>query len=65
MEERLSYSVDEAARATGLGRSNFYKILARGDIESFTVGKRRMVSARALRQFIEQKEREATRRSVA
>ncbi|MCC4621770.1 helix-turn-helix domain-containing protein [Xanthomonas cassavae CFBP 4642] len=65
MEEKLSYSVDEAVRVTGLGRSNFYKILARGDIESFTVGKRRMVSARALRQFIEQKEREAVRRSVA
>lgn len=33
--------------------------MARGDIESFMVGKRRMVSARALRQFIEQKKREA------
>ncbi|NIK34437.1 excisionase family DNA binding protein [Xanthomonas arboricola] len=65
MEERLTYSVDEAARATGLGKSNFYKILASGEIESFTIGKRRMVSARALRQFIEQKEREASRRGVA
>ncbi|MCC4607154.1 helix-turn-helix domain-containing protein [Xanthomonas campestris] len=63
--ERLSYNVDEALAATGLNRSAFYRALQSGQIQSFKFGKRRMVSARALQQFIEAQEAEATRRSVA
>ncbi|HHA2836583.1 TPA: helix-turn-helix domain-containing protein [Stenotrophomonas maltophilia] len=58
--ERLSYTTDEACAVTGLNRNAFYAAMARDQIKTFKVGRRRMVSARALRDFIEAREKEAT-----
>lgn len=58
-ETKLSYTLDQAIEATGLNRSAIYRAIATGDISTFKVGKRRMVSVRALQEFIEKKEREA------
>ena len=55
---RMSFTIDEALAATGLNRSALYGLLNRNEIRSFKVGKRRMVSARALGEFIEKKEKE-------
>jgi len=60
MSERLSYNVEEALEATGLKRNAFYRAISSGEVQTFKVGKRRMVSARALQDFIERKERQAT-----
>jgi len=57
--ERLSYSVDDALAVTGLNRNAFYRAISTNQIATFKVGKRRMVSARALQDFIDRKEREA------
>lgn len=46
--------------ATGLNRNAFYRAISTDQIKTFKVGKRRMVSARALREFIEAKERESS-----
>lgn len=63
-DNKLSYTVDQTVDATGLNRSALYRAIATGQIATFKVGKRRMVSARALRAFIEQKEREAVASGV-
>lgn len=60
-KERLSYTTDEACAVTGLNRTAFYGAISKNQIKTFKVGRRRMVSARALREFIEAREREATR----
>lgn len=57
--ERLSYTVDEACAVTGLNRNAIYRAITLGQISTFKVGRRRMVSTRALRAFIEAREKEA------
>ncbi|MBD3827296.1 helix-turn-helix domain-containing protein [Stenotrophomonas sp.] len=57
--ERLSYTVDEACAVTGLNRNAIYRAITLGQISTFKVGRRRMVSTRALRDFIEAREKEA------
>ncbi|HHA2716050.1 hypothetical protein A7X76_13875 [Stenotrophomonas maltophilia] len=63
--ERLSYNVEEALAATGLNRNAFYRAINTAEIKTFKVGRRRMVSASALRDFIAAKEREATSDAAA
>ncbi|MBS4800441.1 helix-turn-helix domain-containing protein [Stenotrophomonas maltophilia] len=58
--ERLSYTVDEACAVTGLNRNAIYRAITLGQISTFKVGRRRMVSTRALREFIEAREKEAS-----
>jgi hypothetical protein len=62
---KLSYTVDDALAVTGLNRNAFYRAISTNQIATFKVGKRRMVSARALQDFIERKESEASGRRVA
>lgn len=63
--ERLSYTVDEACAVTGLNRNAIYRAITLGQISTFKVGRRRMVSTRALREFIEAREREASAGAAA
>jgi len=63
--ERISYNVDEAVSATGLNRTAFYAAIAKNQIKTFKVGRRRMVSARALREFIDAREKEGTSGAAA
>lgn len=62
---RLSYNVDEAVSATGLNRTAFYAAIAKNQIKTFKVGRRRMVSVRALREFIEAREKESSSGAAA
>lgn len=62
--ERLSYTVDEACAVTGLNRNALYRAIALGQLNTFKVGRRRMVSARALREYIQVKEKETSRGSA-
>lgn len=57
---KLSYNVDEAIAVTGMNRNALYRAISANQIKTFKVGKRRMVSARALREFIEAREKEAS-----
>ncbi|HHA2497727.1 TPA: helix-turn-helix domain-containing protein [Stenotrophomonas maltophilia] len=63
--DRLSYTTDEACAATGLNRNALYRVMAAGQLHTFKVGKRRMVSARALREFIEAREKESSSGAAA
>jgi excisionase family DNA binding protein len=49
----LLLSVKDAATHLGISRTVMYELLNRGDIESVSIGSRRLVSREALNRFIE------------
>ena len=50
--ERLAYSVDEAARLTGLSRDLLYDEMRRGNLAYVKVGRRRLITRQHLNQFL-------------
>jgi len=50
--KRLAYSVDEAARLTGLSRDLLYDEMRRGNLAYVKVGRRRLITRRHLEQFL-------------
>jgi excisionase family DNA binding protein len=49
---RLAYSVDEAARLTGLSRDLLYDEMRRGNLAYVNVGRRRLITRQHLQQFL-------------
>ena len=49
---RLAYSIDEAARLTGLSRDLLYDEMRRGHLTSIKVGRRRLITRHQLQQFL-------------
>jgi excisionase family DNA binding protein len=49
---RLAYSVDEAARLTGLFRDLLYDEMRRGNLVSVKIGRRRLITLQHLQQFL-------------
>jgi excisionase family DNA binding protein len=49
---RLAYSIDEAARLTGLSRDLLYDEMRRGNLASRKVGRRRLITHHHLEQFL-------------
>ncbi len=54
--QKLAYTFEEACEALGLGKSWLYSTINRGELHSFKIGRRRMISARALQGFIDKLE---------
>jgi excisionase family DNA binding protein len=52
-EDRLAYSVDEAARLTGLSRDLLYDQMRRGNLLYIKVGRRRVITRQHLEQFLD------------
>lgn len=57
--ERLAYSVDEAARLTGLSRDLLYDQRRRGNLAYLKVGRRRVITRQHLEQFLDMAARHA------
>jgi excisionase family DNA binding protein len=53
MDSKLLVSAEEAASILSLGRSKVFELLAAGELESFTVGRRRLIPRQALTEFVE------------
>ena len=51
--ERLAYSVDEAARLTGLSRDLLYDQMRIGNLAYLKVGRRRLITRQHLEQFLD------------
>ncbi len=58
-QKKLAYTVEEAEKVSGLSRSRIYRDIKAGDLKSFTVGRRRMISEQALRDRIAKLEKQA------
>jgi excisionase family DNA binding protein len=46
--DRLACSVAEACKAVGLSRSKIYELISGGEVQSVTIGRRRLVSVPSL-----------------
>ena len=51
--ERLAYSVNEAARLTGLSRDLLYDQMRQGNLDYVKVGRRRLITRHHLEQFLD------------
>ena len=51
--EPLSYTIDGAMRATGLGRSKIYRLIEEGRLAKCKIGTRTLILAASLRALIE------------
>jgi excisionase family DNA binding protein len=51
--EILAVSINDAAKALGLGRTSIYAMIADGRLEAFKMGRRRLVKAEAVRRLVE------------
>ena len=52
LTERLAYSIDEAARLTGLSRDLLYDQMRCGNLVYVKVGRRRLITRHHLQQFL-------------
>ena len=50
--ERLAYSVNEAARLTGLSRDLLYDQMRQGNLDYVKVGRRRLITRHHLQRFL-------------
>ena len=54
MAERLSYRPAEVRKLIGIGRTKLRELLSTGEIESFSVGRARLVSRAAIERWVSQ-----------
>lgn len=57
---RLAYRVDEAAVLLGISRTFIYRLIEKGDLKSFKLGRRRLVLKSDLDEFATSHAAEAT-----
>ncbi|MGW8462466.1 helix-turn-helix domain-containing protein [Pseudomonas sp. CLCA07] len=57
----LALGVEEAARVIGVARSMLYEIVGRGEIESFKLGRRRLILVKTLEAYINRVAKENAR----
>jgi excisionase family DNA binding protein len=54
--EPLSVDIAAACGLTGLGRSKLYELLGNGEIPSVKIGRRRIITVSAIREFLDRLE---------
>ena len=57
-EERMAYRPNEAARVSGVSRDVIFKAIREGKLRSLKCGASRLITAEALKQWLEELERE-------
>lgn len=51
--EPLAVSVNDAARALGLGRTSIYAMIGDGRLETFKLGRRTLIKAASIRRLVD------------
>jgi hypothetical protein len=49
----LSYNVNDACQAIGIGRTKMYELIKRGELQTFTLDGRTLIRADVLRAFVD------------
>jgi excisionase family DNA binding protein len=52
LSEILAYTVADAARVSGIGRTTLYELLGRGEIQARKAGGRTLIPAESLRDYL-------------
>lgn len=63
--QKVSFTLEEAIIATGLTRSRIYQAISSAALRTFKAGRRRMVSRKALEEYVANLERESAKRGAA
>ena len=50
--ETLAVSINDTAKALGLGRTSIYAMIADGRLESFKLGRRTLIRAESIRRLV-------------
>ncbi|MBI1182129.1 MAG: helix-turn-helix domain-containing protein [Alphaproteobacteria bacterium] len=50
--DRLCYTVPQASQAMALSQTAIWGLISRGELKSIKIGKRRLITAEALQEFI-------------
>ena len=53
ISDRITMPVPDFLRASGIGRTTLYEMLATGELASITIGRRRLIVVDSYRQLIE------------
>lgn len=56
LNQRIALTVEDAIAVTGYSRNKLYDAINSGDLRSFKDGRRRMISRKALEEFIAKRE---------
>lgn len=59
-----TYTIPEAIEALRTSRNTLYEEIAAGKLRTYTIGRRRYVSAEAIREYIRAREAEAAKAEV-
>ncbi len=51
--ERLTCTIAEACKATGLGRTKLYELIGEGRVDTARIGRRRLVKVRSLQRLVD------------
>lgn len=52
-DDRLAYTIPEAAQNIGIGRTTLYAEITAGNIETVTIGRRRLITRQALERYLQ------------
>ena len=58
--EPLAMDISAGAKAIGLGRTKFYELVNSGQVQTFKIGSRRLVTMRSLRSYLERLEQDGS-----
>ena len=61
LDKVITASIGEFCRLSGIGRTKVYELLGDGDLESISIGRRRLIVLESYRRLIE---RQTTRHSL-
>jgi len=50
--EPLALSINDTAKALGLGRTSIYAMIANGQLDAFRLGRRRLVRMESIRRLV-------------
>lgn len=65
MDNKLLLSAEAAAERLSIGRSKVFELIASGQLESFTIGRRRVVPAEALEEFVQRRRQRHGEEAIA
>lgn len=63
--QALAYTIEGACEVTNMTRTRIFRAIGDGSLKAFKAGKRRMVSAKALEEFIAKLERDGAQDKAA
>lgn len=61
--QRLSYTIEQAQEATGLGRTSIYKEISNGKLDARKAGRRTLITAASVQAFVASLPRAPIRRA--